>query len=185
MKIYKTSSSEGSEWLLALSKGDQERLRFDGTKRSDGWERIKLKRLTVDNAGRKRHRTDFPGGTSGTKIFLSAKAKDALEPLLANHGELLPIEAEDGEPYWIFNVTNLVNALDSEKSEVLRSKDTGRVLMINKHAFKPDQVEDQVVFKLSDAPLGPLFVTETFVRGVRDSGLLGLEFTPVWELRSN
>ncbi len=77
------------------------------------------------------------------------------------------------------NVTTLVDALDEEKSDVLRASDTGQLLMIHRPSFRADRLGPEI-FKLSQMPRGLIYVTEAFVHRVRATSLEGLDFKLVW-----
>lgn len=77
-------------------------------------------------------------------LVLSAKAKSALETLLLEHGEFLPLDND----YWLFNCLDSIGgeAVDPEKSKFqIDSEDS---LHIPKVLFlKPEAIEDKPIFK--------------------------------------
>jgi hypothetical protein len=81
-----------------------------------------------------------------------------------------------------FHVTNFVDALDKDASEVLRAPDDPNViLMIHKHVFRPEKLTTDWMFKLPYARgRSAIYVTDPFVDLIRASGLTGLEFKRVW-----
>ncbi len=112
-------------------------------------------------------------------LLLNAAAKHALGELLEAHGELLPL-ACDSTPYWAFNTTRMVDALDVDGSKLLRASDSGRVLLVTKHVFRPEALGRSAIFKLPQTPRGLIYVGEAFVQLVRDTSLLGLTFQTIW-----
>jgi hypothetical protein len=117
-------------------------------------------------------------------LLLSRAAKDAVGSYLAEYAEILPLECDDGE-FWVANVTRLVDCLDESASQLLRDPDTGAILVVQKHVFRPIDLECAGIFKLSQMPRGLIYVTEPFVDVVNSSGLSGLVFGQVWPPRSS
>ncbi len=106
------------------------------------------------------------------------RAVDALAEFLEPNGELLPISCQ-GEEYFMFNVTRLVDALDEKHSDVDRFDD-GRVMDIDRWAFLNEKLVGETVFKLRQDPLGWVYVTDPFVKRVLETGLRGFRFPLVW-----
>ncbi len=111
-------------------------------------------------------------------MVLSRRALNALLPHIGHLGQTLPIEFDECE-YQLFNVTNVVDALDIENAEVRYFKDGGfnRVIL---YAFKPEAVRDQLLFKIPQQPSGFAFCTDRFVKIVQDAKLTGFGFEQLW-----
>jgi hypothetical protein len=120
--------------------------------------------------------------TSGDVLNLSQRALNTLLPHIAPYGEVLPVQFDEA-PFAIFNVTNVVDALDEPASEVKYfppDVEDGRVMRIVKFVFKPEVVKDQWIFKIPQRPGSYCLVTDRFVKLVQDAGLRGFGFTKVW-----
>ncbi|MDX2273165.1 MAG: hypothetical protein NW237_14620 [Cyanobacteriota bacterium] len=155
----------------------------------------------TDEEPKKYPLSDFPG--CGGRIAFSQNAVNVLEDLLIPSGELLPIITEYGT-YYCYNVTNFVDALDTENSEFdyyytaeeakllppgsygyLRTKgllaDRSLGHIIN-YKFHPDLVKNQVVFRmdLHHSKAGLLYVSDVFVERIQEHGLLGFAPKLVW-----
>jgi hypothetical protein len=111
-------------------------------------------------------------------MVLSRRALDVLLPHIGTLGQVLPLAFDEAE-YALFNITNVVNALDESKSELKFFSDGGfhRVL---RYAFKPEAVRDQLIFKIPQQPGGFAFVTDRFVDLVKSNGLTGFGFKLMW-----
>jgi len=120
---------------------------------------------------------DTPGLSSHIPVF-NLRAVKALADVLEPNGELLPITC-DGERYFLFNITRMVDALDEPHCE-LKRLDDGRIMTIDRHSFIEERLSGVVVFKLPQRPLGWPYVTDSFVRRVRAAKLKGFEFRLVW-----
>jgi uncharacterized protein DUF1629 len=123
---------------------------------------------------------DFPLMALHVPAF-SERAATLLEPLLIENGELLPLVCDEGS-YFAFNVTSVLDALDEEKSSVLRFT-SGRIMNITGYEFLPEKVTSPI-FKIPQVPLMDVFVTDEFQDAVIRHGLKGFDFKLVWESSS-
>jgi hypothetical protein len=119
-------------------------------------------------------RSDFP--TLGSIPVFSRRAVDALLDLLIPNGELLPLQCATGL-YYIYNVTHVVDALDEERSELVRFSDGG-VMRVVSYAFKSGAVRGETVFKVPQLR-GTVFASDVFSRRIHDAELTGFELRPL------
>jgi hypothetical protein len=118
----------------------------------------------------------------------SQKAVDVLADLLEGNGELLPLLCETGT-YYVFNVTCKADILNYQLSEFKAFEPwLGPALGgaepydITKFVFYPDKDERLSIFKIprrGHAHVG-FFVTERFMRRVREANLKDFEFQTKW-----
>jgi hypothetical protein len=110
-------------------------------------------------------------------MVLTRRALEVLLPHIGPFGQALPLDFDEAE-YCFFNVTNVIDALDVEASELAFFKDGGlkRVL---RHAFKAEVVREQWIFKIPQWSKST-FVTDRFVDLVKSSGLTGFGFEQLW-----
>jgi hypothetical protein len=120
---------------------------------------------------------DFPH-FFGDVLLLSTRAKAILQDLMAPSGEFLEMKYGN-ESVYAFNVTNVIDVLDENKSEVKRFKSSGRIMSIERYEFIPHLLEDQVIFKIPQQKVR-IYVTDKFVKRVNEHGLVGLEFVERW-----
>jgi hypothetical protein len=118
--------------------------------------------------------SDFPWLGSHAP-FLRSAAVRALESVLREHGQLLPVRGED---VWLFNVTTVLDALDREHAQIAYFDD-GSILAIERHCFDAGRIGAAEIFKLP-MRASSVYVTDDFVERVRDAGLSGVSFQPVW-----
>lgn len=147
--------------------------RFDGTSLKRNWTGKDEFRFIPERLAR----GDTPGLSSHIPVF-NSRAVRVLADLLEAGGELLPITCE-GEDYFLFNVTLLVDALDEARCEIERFDD-GRIMDIESHFFVEKKLTGAVVFKLPQDPLGGVYVTDVFVERVKRNNLKGFKFRHVW-----
>jgi hypothetical protein len=179
--IYTVWHREGDEWLLPLDSNDYDLLIFDGKPRAKAWRPIKMQRIRFVEDGRFLQPCDFPCGSGGGGLPMTQGARERIGSYLEKYGEFLPLEC-DGGKFFLFHVTHVIDALDERVSDVLRSPDEPDVvLMIHKHAFRPEKLTGDWMFKLPQSRgRGEFYVTDPFVNMIRASGLTGLEFHRVW-----
>jgi hypothetical protein len=101
-----------------------------------------------------------------------------MEPLLSKNGELLPLMCEGAELF-VFNPVRLEDALDEAESDVKRFSG-GRIMMITRHAFRPDVINGIDAFKIPNLRVSPTYVGEAFMTRWKNGGLTGLDFKQVW-----
>jgi hypothetical protein len=149
---------------------------FDGRSPAlDDWQPPAVAAVRDGSAGLQM--TDF--AVVWVEPAVSRGAVEALGDVLRAHGELLPLLCPDGE-YYAYNVTTLRDALDEEGSSVVRFT-TGRVMRIDRYAFRTDQLHDVEVFKIPQLPKAFVFMTGAFLERVRAAGMTGLDPELVWE----
>jgi uncharacterized protein DUF1629 len=179
VSVFELRYSEGFEWLLPVNDTDFDILAFDGQPRARSWKPVSMERLKTSERGQPLAPSDFPACSGGDMLIISGEARLKLQSELELYGELLPLACEDGD-FWTLNVTRLIDALDESNSELVRASDTGAILMIRKHVFRPTELGSAHVFLLRQMVRGSIYVTDPFVDLVTGSGLKGIEFLRVW-----
>jgi len=148
---------------------------FNGNSFPGKWKSIKVKLLSDQKSGNLLS-GDFPSFASHVPVF-SKRTVLAINDLLRSRGELYPLICDEGD-YYAFNVTNVVDALDLEDSEIKYFRD-GRIMRILHHKFRTEKLIGQHIFKIPQTPLMDVFVTQDFVSRVENANLLGFKFLPV------
>lgn len=102
----------------------------------------------------------------------SERAVQELGEVLTKNGEVLPL-IHDGIGMFTFIVTNIVDAIDRDRTELFRMDD-GREICASGYHFRPDSVKDLVIFGVAEVPGDP-FVTDTFIEHVTKANLKHLK----------
>jgi hypothetical protein len=186
MKVYKLtmdSPEKGPKWVRfdcikksLLPLGREKEIEYFG----DPPAKLTVQRLQGSTPKKSNARFgDFSNvGHVGYPIF-SARAKVLFEPHLAGRG--IWLELDTGEaPYWLFYCTNIADVLDEKASTLINFPSTGRHMAITSFAFKPDLVKDQFIFSVTQEPGKSTYVTDAFVKVVRDNQLTGFSFLRLW-----
>jgi hypothetical protein len=109
---------------------------------------------------------------------LSARAKAVLSSHVDGLGQWLELQCDEA-PYWLFNVTHTVNALDEAHSEIARFRD-GRVMGIDSFAFIPEKLRGALMFTVPQCPGTPILATQDFVDLIHQHSLTGFSFRLLW-----
>lgn len=115
----------------------------------------------------------------GVEPAFTARAVEALQDLLFPLGQILPLRSPDGE-FYLWNVTRMLDAMDEDASDLLRFPSSGRIMVVNRWAFRADVVADAVAFKIPQMPVAYTFVTDAFMQRVQEERLVGFEPRAVW-----
>ncbi len=145
--------------------------RFDGTPMKLPWTDVQM---AWDPASRS------PKGDFNLMLSVptfSSRAIDTLRDLLEGNGEILPTRCE-GEPWFFFNVTRVIDALDESRSEVCTYLGTPEIMAIDRYAFFAEKLIGITIFKIPHCRR--VFVTDAFVERVKSAGLEVFWFPRRW-----
>lgn len=123
--------------------------------------------------------SDRPWLSGTLACVLSSRMADRLSKVLLRYGEFLPADCHEGEFVVYHCMNQLDNALDIDLSKGGRSRD-GRLLSLKKPVFCPEVVRGQDVFTIPAPNPYTIFVSDQFVQMVNSSGLVGMNFVPLW-----
>ncbi|MDX8534788.1 hypothetical protein RFM41_26510 [Mesorhizobium sp. VK25A] len=168
--IHQFAVSEGQEWVLPVDDDTYEVFFSLDGRSLEGREPPVMRHIEEGE----RLYSDFPW-LGGHAPLLRQPAVDALAATLRPYGELIPLR---GEKVWLLNVTNVIDALDEARSQIVRFDD-GDILAIERYAFDAAKIGTAEVFKLP-MRASPVFVNDVFVERVGKAGLRNVSFEPVW-----
>jgi hypothetical protein len=192
IEVYKISFDANHCRSLALTDNSfltDGKLIFDGRPKLPGWAPPPFwiyDPLLLDS--------DFQGGPGGCLTFPERLTKnDRVMECLEMSGEILQINLETGEKYFILNVTKCINALDSSKCkfssywdiESQSSKRGG----LRKYSFHPDRIASTPIFKIPETArahvltsrnTNRLLCPDDFMTVYEEEKLTGLIFERVW-----
>lgn len=176
MPIFIPAPLEGFELCQPTTTEDFRRIMslIDGTSRGHAWVPIGMK-LVREYERIRYAESDAPWFGSDALIFRQ-RALEALEPLLSQHGELLPLSCPDAHVV-MYNPTHVIDALDERASSVVRLPG-GTIVNIREHVFRTEPAAE--IFKIPNLRPSPTYVRQRFVDVWKSAGLRGLEFKQVW-----
>lgn len=178
--IYCPAVPEGFEWAFPVDPGDFE-VFWTLSERQPGaaWEPIRMRLLKEDEHERPWLRAEMPW-LGGHVLILRDEAIEAVGPLLAPYGELLPLVCDEARLV-VFSARLVANALEEGRSDIVRFA-TGRIMDIRRHAFDLGAIAGTRAFKLAEFPRGGLFLTGDLVASIRRTGFTdGTEFHLIYD----
>ncbi|MFD2082540.1 hypothetical protein SAMN05421678_10214 [Actinopolymorpha cephalotaxi] len=180
MRVFELYPVGEYDHLAPVDDDDLERLAdLEGARQGDAWTPIPVRILTTDvDTGEPLLRADFPWFASWA-LMLRDRAIDLAGPVLAPFGELLPLTCDDAKVV-CFNAVDVLDAVDEERSGIVRFPSSGRIMTIEKYVFSPDLIPERAVFRVPQQTLS-VFYTEPVVRDLRALDLTGLDFRLVWD----
>jgi hypothetical protein len=126
--------------------------------------------------GKKNRIPDFVSWMHSAPV-LSERAVTALEPLIGEYCEFLPLIEVRGKQLFALNVVSVVDCLDRGGSDILYSSSNPmRILQVSSYAFAEERLQEGLpIFKIPEE-LGAVFVRKAFVEAVISNGLRGSAF---------
>ena len=120
---------------------------------------------------------DFPCLSGLAPLAISARALEVLYPLIKDTVEVLDLITKP--PLGKFYALNIffADCLDHSKSVFVRFDD-GRIMRVEKYAFRPHCLEGKHLFRLPEK-WPSVFADDVFKQAVEENGLEGLGFYPV------
>lgn len=121
---------------------------------------------------------DFPCVSNYRKVpMVSERAWLALEPVIGDGCEALPVNHPFTGRYYLIHVLRTIEALDENGSEVeRRSTRDPRIRQVIRYAFRLEMLEGLHIFKLPNKQGGGLIVDDVFRKTVETNDLRGLRF---------
>lgn len=110
-----------------------------------------------------------------SSFILNEKSYKVLYPYLKNHSQVFKIKS-DNKIFYVVNVTDIIDCLDYEKSELKCFPSSGRVMRVIKYVFKIEKLKNTTIFKLPEFPKGISYVTENFKNIVEENNIKGFKF---------
>mgnify|MGYP007056189962 CR=1 FL=1 len=110
---------------------------------------------------------------------ISEKAKNVLGGYFENLVEIFPLETGKLGKYFFMNITNVLDCLDEEKSDISYFS-SGRIKEIKSYDFKKNLNYDSLrIFKLKNYERGKIFVSEETKNRIEKSSLVGFKFIAI------
>ena len=182
LRVYRPAVTEDFEWVQPTHESDFDAVyQLDGQPRAKQWRPIRVRLLRRDSSlGRKTLKSAELPWLGGHALVCRPRAYELIGPMLEGSGEFLPLDLVGGERLWLFNVLQVVDALDEEASDLVRFPSSGRVMDIRRHVFFPDRVTQLTAFRTPQAR--SLFLGGEAVDALVDLGLSGAKFELVWQM---
>jgi len=174
MNYFTTVGENGFECVQFLREEDLHlMMSLDGRLLLPGWVPPVVRLCPADEAAASRH-SDFPFFAPWTVIIRSS-AQSVLAEMCDCSGEWLPLHSADGATLHALNVTRVMDALDTDSSEITYFPGTSRIMFMKKASFKESVIRGVDVFRLPGVA-SDVYVSENFVQAVKTAKLSGIRF---------
>lgn len=151
---------------------------INGVSRAKTWVPQSIKIVFKGDKGGQRVKSDASFlNLCANAIVLRAEGAERIGSFLRQHGELLPLACKE-DKLFVFNPTQIVDALDEKKSDIWRFGD-GRLISVRKYVFRSAALAGADLFKIPNLRLSPVFFSEAAMNRWVDSGISGLVFKNV------
>ena len=143
------------------------------------WSAPEMTLLTADERG-EAHRFAYLPWLGSHVLVLRDEAIEAIGPLVAPHGQVLPLRAS-GARLAVFRPPLLAGALDEQASEFARFS-SRRIMDLRVPVFRPLVVASASTFVLAEMPRGNMYLSGELVDAILATGFsAGTEFRLVFE----
>lgn len=110
-----------------------------------------------------------------SSYIINEKAYNVLYPYLKNHSQIFQLKNED-KIFYVINVTDIIDCLDYDKSEIKYFPSSGRIMGVKKYAFHNKKLKNAIIFKLPEFSKNVSYVTEEFKNVVEENYITGFKF---------
>ncbi len=123
--------------------------------------------------------TDCPYFSPGNALLLSARAADALRPVLVESGVTFEVNPYGNAAYHLFVSYKQLDAVNHERAEFYPPEAHFDENEVKAFAFRPEIVANAGIFRVKGL-LARLFITDRFLECIAGQGITGLRIRPVW-----
>lgn len=180
MRLNEFRGRNGYEIIHCFDYHGYDRLdTLDGSPQGATWKPVPVRRVSPSLRQRCKP-SDAPFCFFSALIFRRS-AVDALRDILDAHGELLPLEDEDGVELYAYNARAL-DALDQQLSQGPRDEN-GRLEAATRPVFIPSIVEGVDIFQIKGtcARANDIYLSDRFLQRWKQAKLKGLDFYLAWD----
>lgn len=110
-----------------------------------------------------------------SSFILNEKSYKILYPYIKNEAQIFKVKCENDNLY-VVNITNIIDCLDYDKSEIKHFPSSGRVMRVVNYVFKIEKLKNTTIFKLPEFPKGISYVTDRFKNIVEENNIKGFKF---------
>jgi len=179
LRVYRPEVPEGYEWAQPVNSSDFEAFRGVPGDDEPDWSTPEMTLLVTDERGKAQRFAHLPWLGSHV-LVLRDEAIEAIGPLVAPHGQVLPLRAS-GARLAVFRPPLLAGALDEQASEVVRFS-SGHIMDLRVPVFRPSVVASASAFVLAEMPRGSMYLSGELVDAILATGYSsGTDFRLVFE----
>jgi len=173
MKVYELKHNDSCMDLNTMDRDHELASDFNGKSKGKIWTPTKVKTLY------KKKYSDFPNLRIG-KPIIKGNVKEVFQSHILKEAELLPLIHDELELY-VVNVTNVLDCVDWNRSDVRRYSDED-FAGFNKLVFDFSKIpNDTYMFKIKETATVEVFVTDLFKIVVEQHKFKGLNFSVIYD----
>lgn len=171
-KIYKVWMDHNYRTYETLPKNGYKSYMFEGTS-------VKDRKFALIVPSEYEDEVNKPFGdvfsVEVSSFILNEYAFNILNPYLKGHTQIFKIKNQDSL-FYVINVTDVIDCLDYDKSEIKRFPSSGRVMKVIKYSFIKSKLNNAIIFKLPEFVKTTCYVTEEFKKIVEENKIKGFKF---------
>lgn len=171
-KIYKVWMDHNYRTYETLPKNGYKSYMFEGTS-------VKDRKFALIVPSEYEDEVNKPFGdvfsVEVSSFILNEYAFNILNPYLKGHTQIFKIKNQDSL-FYVINVTDVIDCLDYDKSEIKRFPSSGRVMKVTKYSFIKSKLNNAIIFKLPEFVKTTCYVTEEFKKIVEENKINGFKF---------
>lgn len=172
IKVYELWLDRSYRAYETLSKSGYKTYEFEG-------KRVENRIFNSFVLSKHKDEIDKPVGDvssiSTSSYIINEKAYKVLYPYLKKHSQIFQLKNEDNI-FYVVNVTDIIDCIDYDQSEIEYFSSSNRVMDIEKYVFKKEKLKNATIFKLPEFPKGISYVTENFKKVVEENNIKGFKF---------
>ena len=172
IKVYELWLDRNYRAYETLTKSGYKTFEFEGKK-------VENRNFDLFSLSKYKDEIDKPIGDvssiSTSSYIINEKAYKVLYPYLKSHSQIFKIN-NNGTIFYVINVTDIIDCLDYDNSEIKYFSSSNRVMDIEKYVFHSEKLKKATIFKLPEFPKGISYATEEFKKVVEENNIIGFKF---------
>lgn len=172
IKVYELWLDRNYRAYETLTKSGYKTYEFEGKK-------VENRNFDLFTLSNYKDEIDKPIGDvssiSTSSYIINEKAYKVLYPYLKEHSQIFQLKNEN-KIFYVINVTDIIDCLDYDNSEIKYFSSSNRVMDIEKYVFHSEKLKKATIFKLPEFPKGISYATEEFKKVVEENNIIGFKF---------
>lgn len=113
-------------------------------------------------------------------VVVNERCFNIIKPYIQGAVQVLNAKRET-QQLFALNVTEIRDCLDREKSKLKLFSSSGRIMRIEKYAFRREMLRNAFIFKIPEEVHTHPYVTDDFKNLIEQNGIKGFKFVLVWQ----
>lgn len=113
-------------------------------------------------------------------VVVNERCFNIIKPYIQDAVQVLSAKSKK-QKLFVLNVTAVRDCLDYENSKLKRFSSSGRIMRIEKYAFRREMLSNAFIFKIPEEVHTHPYVTDDFKNLIEQNGIKGFKFVLVWQ----